>query len=1092
MSGDFERAEAIIGAYGPRQNPYAEAFGLSAIPAPASEVLGAEAEETVTRNPLPSLHRFAEQQFMGGQTLSPKEADELYGVEFMGQKRLTFDRPIREDLAAEQRRLKLRELRRQDVMGRASGGVLEGAARFGTGLLMSAIDPLNIASAFIPAGYTRYAAALARAATPLERAAVRGVYGGFEGAVGAAAVEPIIYGVAKYEKADYDLTDSLMNIAFGTALGGGLHIGVGALADRLRPRTPERAEARDQIVSDSQPAAPEGRGLGEAIDAFPAPVKEDALRAGVADYVQDGEVRNVASVLLAAEEARIRNALMGSTAVGRAMALSDLDFRPTSMSEAVMERIANAIDPDAFGRYTRASSTISDLRARLARVEELASRPADGDVNAPDAGTEGRLAAIEDELNTANLPNRRRAALESERAMLRESMATQRERVDAPRTIISLRGDMERAEAALAAAETDVAAARQRVREMIRDGAVPAQDIDAALREVIPQPARASAAPPIDQAVREVLALAERAAKAKVDTPSAAAAAERAAATVASLDEIRPTGQTDAAAISSDIAARVAGIGVPRDQAEAYGAVMAARYVARARRLGREALELYRETAPMFERRASSLVTPGKQGSLFQSPTPDITSTAEFERWFGDSKVVDENGRPLVVYHGTLQEFDAFDPSARSGRSFARSGLYFTDNPEIAASYAKGDREAEQILKDRDEAQAAVYEAEDGEAQRAAYARVRDLDARFRARVDEIRKEGGPSGAQILPVYLSLQNPMVVDAEGRGFRNINGGNHNTGRLANPLFEEDRSGKARPDTPPFIPDPRGKVENRDINWYVDEAKRLGHDGLIVKNVVDVGSADAYGAVRDAGGSTTFVAFESSQVKSVNNRGTFDPNDPRILMQEWGEEPRGAVTFRDDARALITLFEKADASTLLHETGHIWLEELRADATLANAPAQLRNDWGIIARWLDVAEGESLTTAQHEQFARAVETYFLEGRAPSAELQGVFSRFRDWLRSIYRSIVDLGVEIDGDVRGVLDRMLSVEERRADAPRQPRAALAGETGLPRAPEVSRLTEQQKAALDEADTLIEQAEAEARAWDVAVACALGRALNG
>ena len=32
-----------------------------------------------------------------------------------------------------------------------------------------------------------------------------------------------------------------------------------------------------------------------------------------------------------------------------------------------------------------------------------------------------------------------------------------------------------------------------------------------------------------------------------------------------------------------------------------------------------------------------------------------------FRRWFGDSKVVDERGEPLVVYHGTAADFDTFD-----------------------------------------------------------------------------------------------------------------------------------------------------------------------------------------------------------------------------------------------------------------------------------------------------------------------------------------------------------------------------------------------------------------------------------------------
>ena len=35
--------------------------------------------------------------------------------------------------------------------------------------------------------------------------------------------------------------------------------------------------------------------------------------------------------------------------------------------------------------------------------------------------------------------------------------------------------------------------------------------------------------------------------------------------------------------------------------------------------------------------------------------------TNEFKTWFGDSKVVDNNGKPLVVYHGTNSKFKKFN-----------------------------------------------------------------------------------------------------------------------------------------------------------------------------------------------------------------------------------------------------------------------------------------------------------------------------------------------------------------------------------------------------------------------------------------------
>lgn len=58
-------------------------------------------------------------------------------------------------------------------------------------------------------------------------------------------------------------------------------------------------------------------------------------------------------------------------------------------------------------------------------------------------------------------------------------------------------------------------------------------------------------------------------------------------------------------------------------------------------------------------------------------------NTPEFKEWFGDSKVVDKNGRPLVVYHGTNAEFDIF-----SKEKIKRgTGFWFSSNKETSKEY---------------------------------------------------------------------------------------------------------------------------------------------------------------------------------------------------------------------------------------------------------------------------------------------------------------------------------------------------------------------------------------------------------------------
>ena len=61
-----------------------------------------------------------------------------------------------------------------------------------------------------------------------------------------------------------------------------------------------------------------------------------------------------------------------------------------------------------------------------------------------------------------------------------------------------------------------------------------------------------------------------------------------------------------------------------------------------------------------------------------------------FYEWFGDSKVVDEQGRPLVVYHGTNAKFSAFDKEkigSATDSGFFGSGFYFTDSKSEAEYY---------------------------------------------------------------------------------------------------------------------------------------------------------------------------------------------------------------------------------------------------------------------------------------------------------------------------------------------------------------------------------------------------------------------
>lgn len=185
------------------------------------------------------------------------------------------------------------------------------------------------------------------------------------------------------------------------------------------------------------------------------------------------------------------------------------------------------------------------------------------------------------------------------------------------------------------------------------------------------------------------------------------------------------------------------------------------------------------------------------------------------------SKVVDENGEPLIVYHGTANEFTVFKRAflgSSTDANSARIGFFFTDSHRTAEGYGRyaSQSEARQLYK-----------------------RVRELERQGRwdeanqieMQVEELALNGGSEGI-IMPVFLDIRKPYEVDAYGANFKNVDG-----------LFAGFEKGR--------------------------------HDGVIVYDLND-NIDDDYTA-------NHYVALESNQIKSIDNTGAFDPDNPDILFQ-----------------------------------------------------------------------------------------------------------------------------------------------------------------------------------------------------------------
>lgn len=313
--------------------------------------------------------------------------------------------------------------------------------------------------------------------------------------------------------------------------------------------------------------------------------------------------------------------------------------------------------------------------------------------------------------------------------------------------------------------------------------------------------------------------------------------------------------------------------------------------------------------------------------------------TPMFKAWFGDwendtknaSKVVDENGEPRVVYHGTAAEFDVFQkPAENRMADRSRVGFWFTSAEWDAASY----------------------------------------------------------GVNVKRVYLSARKPRRIT-------------------------------------------RRKLDEMAVTYpFPDLMKRLragGHDGLIIEAIKPDRALDEKGMPEQ------HVVFSPAQIKSaIGNVGTFGGETGNILYQS-SDARRGYITIGAGRRLSISLLEKANLSTFLHETGHAWLEILGDLAESEGAPEQLRSDWKSILDYLGVASRADIATEHHEKWARSVEAYLMDGNAPSTGLREVFRKFKSWLTLIYRQMTALDVKLTPEVRGVLDRLYASEAEIETAKRE-----------------------------------------------------------
>ncbi|MFA6812906.1 MAG: strawberry notch C-terminal domain-containing protein, partial [Bacteroidaceae bacterium] len=244
----------------------------------------------------------------------------------------------------------------------------------------------------------------------------------------------------------------------------------------------------------------------------------------------------------------------------------------------------------------------------------------------------------------------------------------------------------------------------------------------------------------------------------------------------------------------------------------------------------------------------------GVQRSTTNSDGKPIATTEQgvknFWKWFGDSKVVDKDGRPLVVYHGTSTDINTFKGSQYydGGTEYYNKDFsYFTPYKETAKLYAyysalrkfaknnNLEYDVNYSFKDNN----STYENQIDQFIKEHYEEVPTDISEWMEYADEFYSEWfeNESNIRIIPVYLNIKNPKIVDD-------------------------------------YID---GSKRKEQIEKFSKEYDNKLFDGAIFNKIND--SAFIDGVLTG----TTIIATSPNQIKSVDNVGTFSEDNDDIRFR-----------------------------------------------------------------------------------------------------------------------------------------------------------------------------------------------------------------
>lgn len=223
--------------------------------------------------------------------------------------------------------------------------------------------------------------------------------------------------------------------------------------------------------------------------------------------------------------------------------------------------------------------------------------------------------------------------------------------------------------------------------------------------------------------------------------------------------------------------------------------------------------------------------------------------------------------------------------------------------------------------------------------------------------------------------------------------------------------------------------KGGENGTDYDWFIEHNLKKGRVSYINK--------EKTAKWLQSPGSDS--ASRGNDLDSLLNNSIPDENALRKRREEMQGyyqaegKPKGAITWDEEGKAIISLFEGSDVTTVFHETGHYFVENLANDVNSGKATEQRQKDWETLLdyagitneQWLNMSIDERRPA--HEKWAEGFETYVMEGKAPSLALRHVFAKMAKWMKRVYESIRrnENAAPLTDEVRQVFDRMLASEE-------------------------------------------------------------------